>query len=238
MVLDAFPCVPRFEELLAERGFATPTTSRWCYVFKRFAPKWQRALRRHLSPLMTSWRMDETYVRVKGSGAPDIGGWFHGATLDIPSPRQQDAPRQALSRHIAGRSRTSRARVLNTDVPPPHSVLRCATPKSQARRSDEIVDHQAVAIFFNNVARADHRAIKRRVPPVSRFRSFCATRRHALAATSDPYIRKAQGVWQCRRQGIGFAPSLIFSVCFAATSVFSSIYPRPFGSTANCNTAA
>ena len=49
-----------------------------------YAPELQRYLRRHLKPTNDSWRMDETYVRVKGK-------WRYlyravdstGATLDF-----------------------------------------------------------------------------------------------------------------------------------------------------------
>src|SRR6202790_2888278 len=53
------------EELLAERGLHADHVTVWRWV-QRYAPELQRCLRRHLRPTNDSWRLDETYVRVKG----------------------------------------------------------------------------------------------------------------------------------------------------------------------------
>ena len=53
------------EELLAERGLHADHVTVWRWV-QRYAPELQRCLRRRLNPTNNSWRMDETYVRVKG----------------------------------------------------------------------------------------------------------------------------------------------------------------------------
>src|SRR5258708_8581374 len=53
------------EELLAERDLHGDHVTVWRWV-QRYAPELQRCLRRHLKPTNDSWRMDETYVRVKG----------------------------------------------------------------------------------------------------------------------------------------------------------------------------
>ena len=79
------------EELLAERGLHADHVTIWRWV-QRYAPELQRSLRRHLKPTNDSWRMDETYVRVKGK-------WRYlyraldstGATLDFLLSGKQDA---------------------------------------------------------------------------------------------------------------------------------------------------
>jgi transposase, IS6 family len=53
------------EELLAERGLSVDHVTVWRWV-QRYAPELERRLRRHLKPTNDSWRVDETYVRVKG----------------------------------------------------------------------------------------------------------------------------------------------------------------------------
>ena len=53
------------EELLAERGLAADHTTIWRWV-QRYGPELERRLRRHLKPTNKSWRVDETYIRVKG----------------------------------------------------------------------------------------------------------------------------------------------------------------------------
>jgi len=53
------------EELLAERGLYADHVTVWRWV-QRYAPELERRLRRHLKPTNDSWRVDETYIRVKG----------------------------------------------------------------------------------------------------------------------------------------------------------------------------
>jgi IS6 family transposase len=52
------------EELLAERGLLVDhvTVCRWV---QRYAPAMERRLRSRLKPTNDSWRVDETYIRIK-----------------------------------------------------------------------------------------------------------------------------------------------------------------------------
>ena len=71
------------EELLAERGLHADHVTVWRWV-QRYAPELQRCIRCHLKATNDGWRLDETYVRVKGK-------WRYlyravdstGATLDF-----------------------------------------------------------------------------------------------------------------------------------------------------------
>ena len=54
------------EELLAERGLEADHTTIWRWV-QRYGPELQQRLRRHLKPTNKAWRVDETYIRVKGA---------------------------------------------------------------------------------------------------------------------------------------------------------------------------
>lgn len=53
------------EELLEERGLEADHTTvwRWC---QRYGPELDQRLRHHLKPANRSWRVDETYIKVKG----------------------------------------------------------------------------------------------------------------------------------------------------------------------------
>src|SRR5207237_4317526 len=92
------------EELLAERGIAVDHVTLWRWV-QRYAPELARRLRKRLKATNDSWRVDETYVRVKGQWrylyrAVDSSG----ATLDFLLSATQDAeaarwfPAKALGR--------------------------------------------------------------------------------------------------------------------------------------------
>jgi hypothetical protein len=53
------------EEMIAERGFEVhhSTVHRWVI---KLVPLFEKAFRKHKRPVGKSWRMDETYVKVKG----------------------------------------------------------------------------------------------------------------------------------------------------------------------------
>jgi transposase-like protein len=52
-------------EMMAERGVAVSQTTilRWV---QRFVPEFEKRWQRYAQPVGTSWRVDETYIRVKG----------------------------------------------------------------------------------------------------------------------------------------------------------------------------
>jgi transposase, IS6 family len=104
------------EELLAERGLHADHVTVWRWV-QRYAPEVNRRLRSRLKPTNDSWRVDETYIRVKGE-------WRYlyravdstGATLDFLLSAKQDAA--AAKRFLAkalGRANHPTPRVINTD---------------------------------------------------------------------------------------------------------------------------
>src|ERR1019366_4122087 len=53
------------EELLEERGLNVDHTTVWRWV-QYYGSELEQRLRQHLKPTNKSWRVDETYVRVKG----------------------------------------------------------------------------------------------------------------------------------------------------------------------------
>jgi IS6 family transposase len=105
------------EELLAERGLLVDHVTVWRWV------------QRYAQPTNDSWRVDETYIRVKGKWrylyrAVDASG----ATLDFLLSAKQDAA--AAKRFLAkalGRQNHPAPRVINTDghsaYPPAMVVL-------------------------------------------------------------------------------------------------------------------
>src|SRR5712672_4760900 len=79
------------EELLAERGLSVDHVTVWRWI-QRYAPELDRRLRKRLKATNDSWRVDETYVRVKGK-------WVYlyravdstGATIDFLLSAKRDA---------------------------------------------------------------------------------------------------------------------------------------------------
>jgi len=88
------------EELLQERCLETDHTTVWRWV-QRYGPELDQRLRRHLKPTNKSWRVDETYLKVKGR-------WCYlyraidsaGATIDfiLSAFRDADAANDCFAR--------------------------------------------------------------------------------------------------------------------------------------------
>src|SRR5215469_4873991 len=104
------------EALLGERGISVDHVTLWRWV-QRYAPELERRLRKGLKATNDSWRVDETYVRVKGK-------WVYlyravdseGATIDFLLSARQDAAaaERFLSKALGGANH-SEPRVINTD---------------------------------------------------------------------------------------------------------------------------
>ena len=104
------------EELLVERGLEADHTTIWRWV-QRYGPELEQRLRRHLKPTNKSWRVDETYVRVKGR-------WCYlyraidssGATIDfLLSALRDAAAAKRLFRKALSDPSHAQPRVINTD---------------------------------------------------------------------------------------------------------------------------
>src|SRR5712671_5298015 len=123
MILSAVGWYLRFslsyrdvEELLNERGLRADHVTVWRGV-QRYAPEIQRRLRPRLRPTNDSWRVDETYIRVKGK-------WVYlyravdstGATIDflLSAKRDAAAAERFLAKALGGENHPA-PRVINTD---------------------------------------------------------------------------------------------------------------------------
>jgi IS6 family transposase len=98
------------EELLAERGLHADHVTVWRWV-QRYVPEMERRLRSELKPTNDSWRVDETYIRVKGE-------WVYlyravdstGATIDfLLSAKPGAAAAERFLSKAFGRCEPSRA---------------------------------------------------------------------------------------------------------------------------------
>ena len=159
------------EELLTERGLSVDHVTVWRWV-QRYAPELDRRLRKRLKIKTTndSWRVDETYVRVKGK-------WVYlyravdstGATIDflLSAKRDAAAAERFLTKALGGENHPA-PRVINTDK---HAAYPPVIVELKADRVLEKCTHRPV-LYLNNVLEQDHRAIKRRVRASQHFHSF------------------------------------------------------------------
>ena len=181
------------EELMTERGLSVDHTTVWRWV-QRYAPELDRRVRRELKRTGTSWRVDETYIRVAGR-------WMYlyraldscGATLDFYLSENRDAAaaKQFLGKVLAAANHP-RPRVINVDGNPsyPHAVSRLKQEGRLGRRC-----RCRTSPYLNNIVEQDHRALKRRINAKQGFRSFEGARRTIPGYEVMHMIRKGQVRW-------------------------------------------
>jgi transposase-like protein len=181
------------EELLEERGLYVDHTTVWRWV-QYYGPELEQRLRRHLKPTNKSWRVDETYVRVKGR-------WCYlyraidskGATIDflLSALRDADAAKRLFRKALSDPSHPQ-PRVINTDLAPIYGSAFTDSKKEGTLR--DRCRHRPVQ-YLNNILEQDHRAIKRRVNAKQGFREFQAARRTIQGYEAVHMIRKGQVRW-------------------------------------------
>jgi transposase, IS6 family len=141
-----------------------------------------------------SWRVDETYVRIKGR-------WFYlyraidsaGATIDffLSAFRSADAAKALFAKALADPSHPQ-PRVINTDK------AKCYPPAIYGSKGEGVLRkrcrHRPVQ-YLNNILEQDHRAIKKRIRAKQHFRQFGCARRTIQGYEVIHKIRKGQVRW-------------------------------------------
>jgi transposase-like protein len=183
----AYPLSLRnLEEMMAERGIAVDhsTVHRWAI---KLLPVLEKAFRRHKLPVGKSWRVDETYVKVRGA-------WKYlyravdkaGNTVDflLRAKRDKEAARRYFEKAINqnGAPETVTIDKSGANLAGLHAV--------NAKSKTAIKIRQAK--YLNNIVEQDHRAIKRRTRPMLGFKDFRCARILLSGIELMHMIRKGQ----------------------------------------------
>ena len=181
------------EELLVKRGLEADHTTIWRWV-QHYGPELDQRLRRHLKHTNKSWRVDETYIQVKGR-------WCYlyraidssGATIDfLLSAFHDAAAAKRLFRKALSDLSHPQPRVINTDKAPIYkSAIHALKERGILRPRCR---HRPVQ-YLNNVLEQDHRAVKRRVKAKQGFREFQAAHRTIQGYEAMHMIGKGQSRW-------------------------------------------
>ncbi len=166
----AYPLSLRhLEEMMAERGFEVDHSSMHRWVIK-LVPLFEKAFRRQKRPLGKSWRMAETYVKVRDQ-------WKYlyravdkaGNTVDflLRAHRDRAAARRYFEKAI---DQNGAPQTVTMDI---SGANLAALQAINADRETPIKVRQVK--YSNNIVEQDHRAIKRRIRPIMGFKDFrCA----------------------------------------------------------------
>ena len=164
------------------------------HVFRwvqEYSPEIDKRFRPHLRLTNDSWRVDETYILIKGKQkylyrAVDSAG----NTLDFLLTAKRDAKAvKRFFRKTLKAIHTSIPRVITVDKNPAYP--KAIKELKAAKKLPEIVKLRQIK-YLNNIVEQDHRGIKRLVKPGMGFGSFNTARRTIKGYEIMNMMRKGQ----------------------------------------------
>jgi transposase-like protein len=176
--------------MMLERGIQVDHTTIYRWV-QAYAPELDKRCRPRLSPTNDSWKVDETYVKVKGKWkylyrAIDSNG--HTLDFMLSAKRDKKSAQRFLEKVLSGQH-VEIPRVINVDKNPAYP------PAMEDLKNDELlaVENELRQVkYLNNLIEQDHRFIKRLTNPGLGFASFNTARRTIRGYESMNMIRKGQ----------------------------------------------
>jgi transposase-like protein len=178
------------KEMMIERGIQVDhsTIMRWVH---QYSPEIEKKIRRHLRPTNDSWRVDETYVKVKGKW-----NYFYravdsnGDTIDfmLSAKRNRKAAKRLFKKALSS-NHNQIPRLITVDKNPAYP------PAIDKLKNDKILPKN-VGIrqikYLNNIIEQDHRSIKRIVNPMLGFQSFRSANKTLKGIEAMNMIKKGQ----------------------------------------------
>ena len=165
----AYPISYRqLEEMMGERGVAVDhsTLNRWV---TKYAPEVEKQFRRRQRPVGRSWRLDETYVKIKGKWAYLYRAVDkEGQTIDflLTPHRDRDAAEAFLYKAIRTQGLPEKITIDKSGA-----NTAAITRYNKTHKTAIVIRH---CKYLNNVVEQDHRAVKRLTRPMFGFKSFWA----------------------------------------------------------------
>jgi putative transposase len=184
------------EELLEERGVPVDhaTIQRWVV---KYSPQLEEAFHRRKRPVWVSWRMDETYIRVKGQ-------WYYlyravdktGQTIDFLLTKHRDE--RAAKRFLM--------KAIRRHGVPEKITIDGSAANEAAIKSYNAEYGTAIAIrkikYLNNIVEQDHRAVKRVTRPMLGFKAFDTAQGTLAGIELMHMIKKKQMMVEAGDEGL------------------------------------
>jgi putative transposase len=194
----AYPLSTRHvEELMEERGVDVDhsTINRWTI---KYSPLLEEAFHRRKRSIWMSWRMDETYIKVRGEWkylyrAVDK----HGETIDFLLTEQRDehAAKKFLIKAIRRHGGVPEKITIDG------SAANEAAIKSYNEEHGAAIEIRKVK-YLNNIIEQDHRGVKRVTRPMLGFKSFDAAQSTLTGIELMHMLRKGQLAGGLRRVSV------------------------------------
>ena len=183
----AYPLSCRhLEEMMEERGVTVDhsTVSRWAI---RFLPLLEKTFRKYKRPVGGSWRMDETYIKVKG-----VWKYLYravdrdGKTIDflLTAKRDKAAAKRFFDKAMQANGVPEKVTMDKS------GANKAAIDEISANREKPMVVRQVK--YLNNIVEQDHRAVKRMTKPMLGFKSFQSAKNILAGIELMHMIRKGQ----------------------------------------------
>ena len=183
----AYPLSLRhLEEMMEERGVTVDhsTVSRWAI---RFLPLLEKTFRKYKRPVGGSWRMDETYIKVKG-----VWKYLYravdrdGKTIDflLTAKRDKAAAKRFFDKAMQANSVPEKVTMDKS------GANKAAIDEINANREKPMVVRQVK--YLNNIVEQDHRAMKRITKSMLGFKSFQSAKNILAGIELMHMIRKGQ----------------------------------------------
>ena len=157
--------------MMEKRGLylAHTTIMRWVH---QYGPELDQRIRRHLKQTDDSWRVDKTYIKVKGQ-------WMYvyravdseGNTIDfyLSKTRHYKAAKRFFKKALQSYN-VSKPRTITIDKNPAYPV---AITKLKKEKTMPFGTQIRQIKYLNNVGEQDHWFMKKRVRSMLGFKSFC-----------------------------------------------------------------
>jgi transposase-like protein len=190
-------------EILTERGLFIDASCIWRWV-QAYAPELDKRCRPYLKATNKSYRVDETYVKVKGRDrylyrAVDSTG----QTIDFLLPAKRDAESaKRFFRKVFGAEGNPMARVVNVDKSPAYPAAVRAL-KGEGTLPRRVLLRQCR--YLNNVVEQDHRFVKKRVWLAKGYSSFQSAWRTLQGIETMHMINKGRVRWLAKGDAVGQA---------------------------------
>ncbi|AXY11198.1 IS6 family transposase (plasmid) [Bacillus thuringiensis LM1212] len=177
-------------EMMEERGLslAHTTIMRWVH---QYGPDLKKRIRKHLKPTNDSWRVDETYLKIKGKKmylyrAVDS----EGNTIDfyLSQRRNAKAAKRFLKKALTS-CHATKPRTITADGDKAYPVA------IRKLKEDKCLPHDTplrVKKYLNNIIEQDHRFIKKRIRNMLGLKSYKTARKMIDGIEAMYMIKKGQ----------------------------------------------